>query len=71
MLFKELIRIKKGAPRSGSLRDRIPQNPHAKSQPRRIRRQKLREQERQARLEARNLGAAANNNIEDRKRRKV
>ncbi len=58
MVFEELNRIPKTDCATAQLSDRhpIPQNPHAKPKPRRLRRAEAQ----QARLEARNLGAAAN-----------
>lgn len=55
MIFTEINRI------SNSALATI--NPPAKLEPRRVRRAKQREAQRQQRLEARSLGAAANQNI--------
>lgn len=61
MFFEELNRLSKSDCATAQPSDRHPlsQNPHAKSKPRRLRRAEAR----QARLEARNLGATANQNI--------
>ncbi|MDJ0571502.1 MAG: hypothetical protein QNJ53_20980 [Pleurocapsa sp. MO_192.B19] len=59
MFLSELTRIKNG--------DHTKINPHAKTESRKVRRAKAR----QARLEARNLGAAANQNIHTREIEKV
>lgn len=58
MFLKELAQIKNGAPQRESLRDRVTINPHAQSEPRQVRRAKLKRESKSP-------------NIEDRKIRKV
>ena len=69
MVFEELNQLSKSdyATAQPSDRQSLPKNPHAKSKPRRLRRAEAR----QARIEARNLGAAANQNIHTREIEKV